>query len=79
MSSFMSGEVDVNGCTSAFGMGVDKDNVHTVIHYNISDSLENYTQEAGRAGRDAKINAKCYVLFSQQDLANHFSFYVKPS
>ena len=73
MSSFMSGEVDVMVATSAFGMGVDKDNVHTVIHYNISDSLENYTQEAGRAGRDAKINAKCYVLFSQQDLANHFS------
>lgn len=73
MSSFMSGEVDVMVATSAFGMGVDKDNVHTVIHYNISDSLENYTQEAGRAGRDSKINAKCYVLFSQQDLANHFS------
>ena len=48
-------------------MGVDEDNVHTVIHYNISDSLENYTQEAGSV--DSKINAKCYVLFSQRDLA----------
>ena len=73
MHSFMHEEVDVMVATSAFGMGVDKDNVRTVIHYNISDSLENYTQEAGRAGRDSTISAKCYVLFSQQDLANHFS------
>ena len=73
MHSFMCEEVDVMVATSAFGMGVDKDNVRTVIHYNISDSLENYTQEAGRAGRDSTISAKCYVLFSQQDLANHFS------
>ncbi|GAL00784.1 ATP-dependent DNA helicase RecQ [Nonlabens ulvanivorans] len=59
--------------TSAFGMGVDKDNVKTVIHYNISDSLENYVQEAGRAGRDERIQAKCYILFSDEDLNKHFS------
>nr|WP_238565970.1 helicase-related protein [Nonlabens ulvanivorans] len=59
--------------TSAFGMGVDKDNVKTVIHYNISDSLENYVQEAGRAGRDERIQANCYILFSDEDLNKHFS------
>ena len=73
MDAFMGGNIDVIVATSAFGMGVDKDNVHTVIHYNISDSLENYTQEAGRAGRDASIKAKCYVLFNTSDLSKHFS------
>ena len=44
----------------------------SVIHYNISDSLENYIQEAGRAGRNEKIQAKCYILYNEQDLQKHF-------
>ena len=72
MDAFMEGAADIIVATSAFGMGVDKDNVHTVIHYNISDSLENYTQEAGRAGRDSSIKASCYVLFDKKDLGSHF-------
>ena len=43
-----------------------------VIHYDISDSLENYVQEAGRAGRDPQTAAKCYVLYSDHDLDKHF-------
>ena len=58
--------------TSAFGMGVDKSNVKLVIHYDISDSLENYVQEAGRAGRDEKLQAECYVLFNDGDPDKHF-------
>jgi ATP-dependent DNA helicase RecQ len=73
MNLFMSEAKEIIVATSAFGMGVDKDNVQTVIHYNISDSLENYIQEAGRAGRDERIRAKCYILFSDEDLNKHFS------
>jgi len=73
MDAFMNEEKEIIVATSAFGMGVDKDNVKTVIHYNISDSLENYIQEAGRAGRDEHIKAKCYILFSDEDLNKHFS------
>ena len=53
-------------------MGVDKSDVGLVIHYDISDSLENYVQEAGRAGRDPHLDAKCYVLYSDEDLDKHF-------
>ncbi|HMO62242.1 MAG TPA: RecQ family ATP-dependent DNA helicase [Ferruginibacter sp.] len=69
---FMMGEVNIMVATSAFGMGVDKSDVGAVIHYDISDSLENYVQEAGRAGRDENIHADCYVLFNEEDLDKHF-------
>lgn len=70
--SFISGETNIMVATSAFGMGVDKKDVGMVIHYEISDSLENYVQEAGRAGRDEKIVADCFVLFNEEDLSKHF-------
>ncbi len=69
---FMRGEVSIIVATSAFGMGVDKSDVGLVVHYDISPSLEDYVQEAGRAGRDEKINAECYVLFKDDDLDGHF-------
>jgi len=71
--SFMSGETDVIVATSAFGMGVDKENVKMVVHFDISDSLENYLQEAGRAGRKADLQANCHLLFDEDDLNNHFA------
>ena len=70
--AFLSDQVQVIVATSAFGMGVDKKDVGLVIHYDISDSLENYVQEAGRAGRDQHMNAECYVLFNEEDLDKHF-------
>jgi ATP-dependent DNA helicase RecQ len=73
MDAFMNEDKSIIVATSAFGMGVDKDNVKTVIHYNISDSLENYIQESGRAGRDEKINAKCFILYTDDDLNKHFN------
>ena len=70
--AFINDEVQIIVATSAFGMGVDKSNVKLVIHYDISDSLENYVQEAGRAGRDQSLQAECYVLFNDGDLDKHF-------
>lgn len=70
--AFINDEVQIIVATSAFGMGVDKSNVKLVVHYDISDSLENYVQEAGRAGRDERLQAECYVLFNDGDLDKHF-------
>ena len=70
--AFIRGEIQIMVATSAFGMGVDKKDVGMVIHYEISDSLENYVQEAGRAGRDENITADCYVLYNEEDLNKHF-------
>ncbi len=70
--AFMSDRVRIIVATSAFGMGVDKKDVGLVVHYDISDSLENYVQEAGRAGRDPGLSARCYVLYGDNDLDKHF-------
>lgn len=71
-NTFLNGETQIMVATSAFGMGVDKKDVGLVIHYEISDSLENYVQEAGRAGRDENISGDCFVLFNEEDLSKHF-------
>lgn len=70
--AFLRGEAQIIVATSAFGMGVDKPDVGLVVHYDIADSLENYVQEAGRAGRDPSLSAECIVLFNNEDLDKHF-------
>ena len=72
--AFMSGRVDVVVATTAFGMGIDKDDVGLVVHFNISTSLEDYVQEAGRAGRNPNMEAECYILFNGDDLDKHFQY-----
>ena len=65
-NDWLQNKIQVIVCTNAFGMGIDKPDVKTVIHYNIPDCLENYYQEAGRVGRDGS-KAYAVLLFQHKD------------
>ncbi|MGZ8237933.1 MAG: RecQ family ATP-dependent DNA helicase [Methylobacter sp.] len=69
--NFVTGATRVITATNAFGMGIDKDDVRLVIHADIPGSIENYLQEAGRAGRDQK-DAECVLLFDENDIETQF-------
>jgi len=73
LKDFIEDRIDIIVATTAFGMGVDKANIVNVIHYEVSDSLESYAQEAGRGARDEKLSAFCPILFSEDDLDKHFN------
>ena len=70
--AFRVGELRVIAATNAFGMGIDKPDIRLVVHADIPGSLENYLQEAGRAGRDRQP-AHCVLLYHPDDVERQFS------
>jgi len=69
---FRVGDLRVIAATNAFGMGIDKPDIRLVVHGDIPGSLENYLQEAGRAGRD-RDHANCVLLFASEDVERQFT------
>lgn len=67
LNAWLNDHIRIMVATNAFGMGVDKPDVGTVVHYQLPDSIENYYQEAGRAGRDRSL-ARAILLVNENDM-----------
>jgi ATP-dependent DNA helicase RecQ len=69
LQNFINNYIDIIVSTTAFGMGVDKPDIESVIHFTPSQNIEDYMQESGRAGRDEKIvpKAECITLYYEGD------------
>lgn len=75
--AFLTGSMRVVVATIAFGMGIDKPDIRSIVHYGSPSSMEAYVQQIGRAGRDG-LNSNCLMLFSDNDFASYNSdFYLE--
>jgi len=76
MEKWLSGKINIMVSTNAFGMGIDKPDVRKVFHMDLPGSLENYLQEAGRAGRDGKY-AEAILFYTRSDIDFYKNVFIK--